>query len=117
MLTFLPPSNLFFIIADVLQILVILIFVEVIRSFANMFGVKNTSTYTPWVRTLHRIVLPVLEPFRRLWDALINSFSRSSRSSSYALRRIDLSPMLALIAIQIVQGILFKLGLQSMGLR
>jgi uncharacterized protein YggT (Ycf19 family) len=113
MLFFLPPSNLFFILADVLQLLLLLIVVEVIRSYASMFGVRNTSTYTPWVRTLHKIVLPVLDPFRRLWEGLVNSLSRSSRSTSYTLRRIDLSPMLAIIAIEIVQGFLTKLGVQS----
>ena len=114
MFYFLPPTNLFFILADVLQVLLILIIVEVIRSWANMFGVRNTSTYTPWVRTLHMIIMPVLEPFRHLWEALINSFSGSSRSASYTLRRIDLSPMLAIIVIEIVQGLLTKLGVQSM---
>lgn len=117
MLMFLPPVNLFFIIADVLQILLILIIVEVIRSYANMFGVRNTSTYTPWVRTLHKIVNPVLEPFRRLWLSLVQSMSRNSRSTSYTLSRIDLSPMLAIIAIEIAQGFLTKLGVASMIVR
>jgi uncharacterized protein YggT (Ycf19 family) len=107
---FVPATNLYFILADLLQILVILIFVEVVRSYMNMFGVKNTSGYTPWVRTLHKIINPVLDPFRKLWEALVNSMSRSYRSMSYTLRRVDLSPLLALIAIQIVQNILFNLG-------
>jgi uncharacterized protein YggT (Ycf19 family) len=114
MLFFLPPTNLFFILADILEIVVLLIFVEVIRSIANVMGVRNTSSYTPWVRTLHKIVLPILDPFRRLWDAIVNSFSGRSGSGSYALRRFDLSPMLAIIAIEIAQGFLTKLGVQSM---
>ena len=117
MFFFLPPTNLFFILADILQILVILVFVEVIRSYANMFGVRNTSTYTPWVRTLQKIVLPVLYPFQRLWEGIVNSLTKTSRSTAYTLRRIDLSPFLALIAIQIAQGFLTKLGIQSMGIR
>jgi uncharacterized protein YggT (Ycf19 family) len=114
MLFFLPPDNLFFILADVLEIVVLLIFVEVIRSIANVMGVKNTSSYTPWVRSLHKIVLPILDPFRRLWEATLNSFGGRSGSGSMALRRIDLSPMLAIIAIEIVQGFLTKMGVQSM---
>lgn len=117
MLSILPPTNVFFILADILGILVLLIFVEVIRSIANMMGVRNTSSYTPWVRTLHKVVIPVLEPFRRLWNVLVNSMTRSSRSTSFALNRIDLSPMLAIIAIEIVQGLLTRLGVQSSGLR
>ncbi len=113
MLYFLPPSNLFFILADVLEIAVILIFVEVVRSILNCMGVRNTSPYIPWVRTLQRIVNPILEPFKKLWEAIVNSLSRSSRSSSHALRRFDLSPMLAIIAIEIVQGFLTRLGAQS----
>jgi uncharacterized protein YggT (Ycf19 family) len=77
-------------------------------------GVRNTSSYTPWVRSLHKVVLPILEPFRKLWDAIVNSFSGRSSSSYSAIRRIDLSPMLAIIAIEVVQGFLTKLGVQSM---
>jgi len=107
---FLPATNLFFILADILQVLVILIFIEVVRSYLSMAGVKNTSSYVPWVRTLHKIINPVLEPFRKLWEAIVNGLSKSHRSTSYTLRRFDLSPMLAIIAIEIVQGFLFKLG-------
>src|SRR5438874_1148842 len=64
LITFLPPDNIFWIIADVLQVLVILIVVEVIVSWAVMFG--SVSPYRPWVRTLRKITDPLLEPIRRL---------------------------------------------------
>lgn len=107
---FAPLTRPTWILADALQVVIILIVVEVIRSYAFMFGVKNTSSYTPWVRTLHKIINPVLAPFRALWEGLLNSLSRNYRMQTYAMRRIDLSPLLAMLAIQILQTLLLRAG-------
>jgi YggT family protein len=97
---FAPPTNVFWILADVLQVLVILIFVEVLVSWAYMFGVRGASPYSPWVRNLRKVTDPILNPFRRLVPP-------------YKLRGLDISPFLAILVIQIVEGFLFKLGLNS----
>ena len=95
MTIFLPPTNVFFIIADLLQVLVLLVIAEVIVSWMVMFG--TISSYQPWVRTLRKVTGPVLEPFRRIIPP-------------HKLRGLDISPILAILIIQIVQGILTRLG-------
>lgn len=90
-------TNPFWILANVLEVLVILILVEVILSWAMMFGARGVSPHHPWVRTLRRVTDPVLEPFRRLVPP-------------HKMRGFDISPILAIIVIQIVQRILFQAG-------
>jgi YggT family protein len=60
-----------------------------------MFG--SISPYRPWVRTLRRVTSPMLEPFRRL-------------APPHKLRGLDVSPLLAILAIQILQGLLTQIG-------
>src|SRR5689334_23086944 len=103
---FAPLTRPTWILADVLQVVIILIVIEIARSWAFMFGVKNTSSYTPWVRTLHKIINPILAPFRAFWDGLLNSLSRNYRMQTYAMRRFDVSPLLAMLTIQILQALL-----------
>ena len=100
MLTFLPPASIFWIAADLLQLLVLLILVEVIVSWAMVLGARGVSPYSPWVRVLRRLTDPVLEPFRRLVPPS-------------KLGGIDISPILAIVVLQIVQGVLFRAGLGS----
>ena len=92
---FLPPTNLFWIVADLLQIVFLLILADVIVSWAVMFG--SVSPYKPWVRTLRKLTDPILQPFRKMVPP-------------HKLRGIDISPLIAIILIQILQGILTRLG-------
>ena|SRR2546423_8816714 len=92
---FLPPTNLFWILADLLQMLVILILAEVVVSWLIMMG--SVTPYRPWVRTLRKITDPFLAPFRQLVPP-------------QKLGGIDISPIIAIILINIVQNVLFKLG-------
>lgn len=75
-----------------LQALIILIIVEAIVSNIIAFGGK-LSPYTPWVRTLRKIVNPVLDPVRKLLPP--------HKTSGW-----DLSPMLVIILLQIVAGLI-----------
>lgn len=92
---FLPPTNIFWILADLLQLVFILIIVEVIVSWGVMFG--SISPHKPWVRTLRKMTDPILEPFRRI-------------APPYKMRGIDISPLIAIILIQILQGLLTRMG-------
>lgn len=92
---FLPPVNLFYILADLLQVLVVLIIVEVLVSWAIMFG--SVSSRKPWVVALRSITDPVLAPFRKVLPPGI-------------LGGLDISPILAIVVINIIQGVLSKLG-------
>ena len=92
---FLPPNNLFWILADALQVLVILILVEVAVSWLTMMG--SLSSYRPWVRTLRRITSPILSPFRAIL-------------SPYKTGGLDLSPIMAVVLLEIIQNILVKMG-------
>ena len=96
-MTFVPPINIFWILADALQVLVFLIIVEVIISWAMMMGALGISPYTPWVRTLRKITNPILNPFRRLVPP-------------YKLNGFDISPILAILAINLIMGFLFTAG-------
>ena len=92
---FLPLNNLFYILADLLQVLVFLIIAEVIVSWAIMFG--SVSARKPWVITLRKVTDPVLEPFRRIIPPKV-------------MGGLDISPVLAIILIQVLMGFLTKLG-------
>jgi YggT family protein len=94
---FVPLTNVFWILSDVLQVLVILIFAEVLVSWAYMFGVRGASPYSPWVRNLRKVTDPLLNPFRKLVPP-------------YKLRGIDVSPFLAILLIEVVRGFLYKAG-------
>jgi uncharacterized protein YggT (Ycf19 family) len=107
---FLPFTNIFWMLCNILEILVVLIIVDVIISWAMMFGARGMSNNHPWVRALHQITNPVLAPFRTLWDGILNVFARQFRMRTYVLRGIDLSPFLAIIALQIVWRVLFMAG-------
>src|SRR5579862_3796640 len=91
----LPLTNIFFIAFDLLQVLSLLILIEVILSWAMMLGARGISPYHPWVRTLRRITNPILEPFRRLVPP-------------YKLGGFDISPLLAIIVINLVQDLLLR---------
>ena len=95
MFYFLPPTNIFWILADLLQALVLVILVEVAVSWLVMMG--SVRPYQPWVRTLRKVTDPILEPFRQLVPPR-------------KLGGIDISPIFAIILIQIIQGVLSRLG-------
>lgn len=97
MFSFKPFTNIFWILANLLEVLALLIIVEIIISWAIYFGARGISRHHPWVRTLEKITTPILSPFRALFPP-------------ERLRGFDLSPLLALILIQIVQGILINMG-------
>jgi YggT family protein len=88
-------TNLLVLVAQALQILMYLILIDVLISWASMLGARSVSPYHPWVRTLRRVTSPVMEPFRRI-------------APPHKMGGIDISPMLAIVAIQIVQGILVR---------
>ncbi len=92
---FLPPTNLFFILADLLQVLVVLIIAEVLLSWAVMFG--WVSPRKPGVVTLRNITDPILSPFRKVLPPNV-------------LGGMDISPILAIVLINIFQGVLTNLG-------
>lgn len=81
-----------------LNILSFLILVDVVLSWATMLGGRGVSPNHPWVRALHRVTTPVLEPFRKLLPPS-------------KLQGWDLSPFLAILAIQFVQDLLRRAAL------
>ena len=78
-----------------LQLVVLVIIAEVIVSWGIMFG--SISPHRPWVRTLRKMTDPILEPFRRI-------------APPHKMRGFDISPIVAIILMQILQGILTRLG-------
>jgi YggT family protein len=95
LLKFAPPTNLFWILADLLQVLVILILAEVVVSWLVMFG--TVSPYRPWVRNLRKTTDPFLAPLRQVVPP-------------NKMGGIDISPIIAIILISILQGVLYRLG-------
>jgi YggT family protein len=92
---FIPPTNVFFLLADLLQLLVILIIVEVLVSWAIMFG--SVSARKPWVIALRKVTDPIMEPFRKIIPPNV-------------MGGLDISPILAIILINILMNLLWKLG-------
>ncbi|MCS6776747.1 MAG: YggT family protein [Chloroherpetonaceae bacterium] len=75
-----------------IQVLILLIFVEAIVANIIAFG-GRISPYHPAVRALRSIVNPVLDPFRRLLPP--------HKTAGW-----DLSPLLAILLLRIIQGYL-----------
>ncbi len=80
---------------DLLSLYGALIIVEVLVSWAIMLRIGGISSYSPWVRTLRKLVEPVLGPIRRMIPP-------------DRMGGLDISPILALAAIQLVQQILYR---------
>ena len=69
------------------QALTLFIFARVILSWLPMFGV-NINPYSPFVRFIHQVTEPILEPLRRIIPPIGGT--------------LDLSAMVALIVLQFV---------------
>ena len=95
MLDFAPPTNLFWILADLLQVLAYLIIAEVIASWLVMF--RKVSPRNAFVQALDKVTYPVLEPFRRALPP-------------QKMGGLDISPMLAIIVIQVLENFLVRAG-------
>jgi YggT family protein len=76
------------------NIFIILIIVEAVVANIIAFGGK-LSPYTPWVRTLRKIVNPVLDPVRKLLPP--------HKTGGW-----DLSPMLVIIGLQLLIGLIAR---------
>jgi uncharacterized protein YggT (Ycf19 family) len=94
---FLPPLNLFFMLANVVEVLVLMLLVDVVISWGECFGDARVS-HLSWVKTLRAVTGPIRQPFASLLPP-------------HKLRGLDLSPMLAIIVLQVVQRILVNAGL------
>lgn len=94
-MSFLPPNNLFWILADALELMVLLIIAGVLVSWG--VALRKISPYKPWVRTIGKITDPFLDPFRRL-------------APPHRLGGLDISPILAIVVIEILQRLLFQMG-------
>lgn len=92
---------LFLLAANLLQLLTVLILVDVVISWMSMFGGRRMSRSHPFVRVLRMITDPVQEPFRRLIPPS-------------KLQGIDISPMLAIVVIQIAENILYKAAMGAL---
>ncbi len=90
LLTFNVPH----LIADVLQLVILLVLIEVVISYMIQFGAK-LSSYHPFVRFVRRIVNPLLDPVRRALPP-------------YKTGNIDFSPMIVMIALQVIVRFLYS---------
>src|SRR5579862_2197905 len=91
LLTFNVPHLL----ADILQLLILLILIEVVISYMIQFGAK-LSSYHPFVQFVRKIVNPLLDPVRRALPP-------------YKTGNIDFSPMIVMIGLQVVVRFLYTL--------
>jgi uncharacterized protein YggT (Ycf19 family) len=91
------PSAFFKLLSLALEGLALLIIIEVILSWATHFGAR-ISPYHPLVRTLRKIVDPVLNPIRR------------ALPPPWKTGGMDFAPMVACILLQVLAGIVYSLG-------
>lgn len=80
-------------IGHALSILSLLIIAEVIVSWAIAFRIGGVSRFHPAVRWLRSVTNPILEPLRRMVPP-------------HRMGGVDISPMLAIVLIQVVQNAL-----------
>lgn len=83
------PRMLIVLLLDVASLLIL---AEVIVSWSMHLGARGIRAGDPWVRTLRRATAPMLQPFQRLIPA-------------HRTNGLDLSPMLALLTIQVLQSV------------
>ena len=91
MFYFLPLDSFRHLVFDLLSLLLILIFVEVVISYLIAYGGK-LSPYHPFVKAVRSIVNPVVNPIRRI-------LPHPSRTLN-----LDLSAMIAMILVQVVRS-------------
>lgn len=91
MFIFLPVDSVRHLAFDLLSLLMILIFVEIVISNIIAFGAK-LSPFHPVVKTVRGIVDPIVNPIRRVMPP------------PYKTLNMDFSPMIALILIQVVRN-------------
>jgi|JRYG01.1.fsa_nt_gb YggT family protein len=87
----------FHLLANLLSVVAFLILVDVVVSWCIHFRVRGIWPGHPAVRLLRQVTNPVVEPFRRLIPP-------------HKTGGLDLSPVLAIFAINVVQSILFRYG-------
>ena len=87
-----PNYFLINLISSIFQIINILIIIRVLLSWFNV------SSYNQYIRLLYTITEPILAPFRNL----LSSFNMG----------IDISPMIAIIALSFVRNFLIRLLIQ-----
>lgn len=93
---FVPFTSLPFVLANIMEILVILIFVEAILTNIIAFGGK-LSPYHPVVKFIRAIVNPLLAPVRKLIP-------------SYKTGGWDISPLIVMVALQVFRNMLVSMG-------
>lgn len=91
------PTSPMLLIVDLLSILAFLVIVDVLVSWAIMLRIGGISSYAPWVRTLRRVVDPLLDPIRRIVPP-------------ERMGGLDISPIIAIMLIQFVQQMLARIG-------
>jgi uncharacterized protein YggT (Ycf19 family) len=69
----------------------LLVLADVVVSWSIHLGARAVRPWDPWVKTLHKATNPMLAPFRALIPP--------QRTNG-----LDLSPMLALLCIQLLQS-------------
>ena len=93
---FVPFTSLPFIAANIIEVLVILIFVEAILANIIAFGGK-LSPYHPLVKFVRAIVNPILAPVRRMIPP-------------YKMHGWDVSPLIMMVVLQVVRNVLVSMG-------
>lgn len=91
MFYFVPIDSVQHLLFDLLTVLLILIFVELVISNIVAFGGK-ISPFHPVVRTIRSIVNPVVNPIRRILPPAYKTFN------------LDFSSMIAMILVQVVRN-------------
>lgn len=89
------PVEVVMVLNAAITVLIVLIFIEVIIANFMAFG-RGLSPYHPAVRTLRKIVNPILDPFRRMLPP--------SRTGGW-----DFSPMLVMILLYLVRNMLSRM--------
>jgi YggT family protein len=86
------PRELVYLLNLLITVLLVLIMAEVVVSWLVAYG-RGISPYHPAIRTLRRIVDPILDPFRRMLPP--------SKTGGW-----DLSPMLVMVVLYVVRSMI-----------
>jgi YggT family protein len=86
------PRELVYLLNLLISVVLLLVMAEVVVSWLVAYD-RGVSPYSPAIRTLRRIVNPILEPFRRLLPP--------SKTGGW-----DLSPMLVMVALYLIRSMI-----------
>lgn len=94
---FAPFTSPLYILANIIELVILVIIIQAIVSWAGVFGARGVTPRTPWVRSLNRITDPIMAPVRRLLPR-------------GGVGGLDVAPLITVVILQVIQRLLYMMA-------